>query len=239
VDTPPPARPNPFLDVVLYVVAGLGSYLLASFALSLVVRQAGEAAAVLVYALNFACLAGAVCLVGARRGRLTWSGIGLWPPRWRWRWLAAAAMIAMAMLPLRIVIGMAAQVLIEGGLDSLQARGQMFTAAGLSWAGFLIALIGTGLLAPVAEELFFRGAIYGSLRARLPVWSAVLLSALLFGLAHFDSPGVAVSSVVLGAVAALMYERTRSIWACIALHALNNSVAISLVYLAAVAGRAG
>ncbi len=67
------------------------------------------------------------------------------------------------------------------------------------------------------------------------MWSAVLLSALLFGLAHFDSPGVAVSSVVLGAVAALMYERTRSIWACIALHALNNSVAISLVYLAAVA----
>jgi membrane protease YdiL (CAAX protease family) len=228
-------RPNPLLDVVVYLAAGLGSYVLASLLLSLVVRQAGEAAAALVYALNFACLAGAVWAAGARRGRLTWAGIGLWPPRWRWRWLAGAAAIAFALLPVRILIGLAAQALLEGGFGSLQARGQMFTAAGLTWPGFLVALGGAGLLAPVAEELFFRGAIYGSLRARWPAWSAALLSALLFGLAHFDSPGVAASSVVLGAAAALAYERTRSIWSAIALHAINNSAAIGLVYLAAMA----
>jgi membrane protease YdiL (CAAX protease family) len=40
------------------------------------------------------------------------------------------------------------------------------------------------LLVPLAEELFFRGALYGWLRRHMPAWPAILLTAILFGLEH-------------------------------------------------------
>ena len=219
-------------DVILYLVAGFGLYLMASLGLALVFREVTGFVSALVYALNFICLAGAVYLLGIRRGKLSWAGLGLNPPRWRWSWGLLAAVIAIVLIPLRILIGVAFQLLVEGGTQSLQERSQLFTAGGVTWAGVFISLVGAGIVVPFSEELFFRGAIYTTLRRGWPVWSAVLASSLLFGLAHFDSPGVVFSSFVLGVASALVYEYTRSVWASFALHAINNSIAVALVYFA-------
>jgi uncharacterized protein len=87
--------------------------------------------------------------------------------------------------------------------------------------------------APLFEEIGFRGVLYPSLRTRLRPLPAAMASALVFASVHLYSLGGA-TQIFLGAVAsALVYERTRSLWPCIAAHAFNNAAALvasTLVY---------
>lgn len=88
--------------------------------------------------------------------------------------------------------------------------------------------IATGILviavAPVVEEFFFRGFLYKSLRNGTGAWSAALVSGAIFGAIHFK-PEFIFPLAILGAILALLYERTGSLWPCIALHAANNALA--------------
>ena len=93
-----------------------------------------------------------------------------------------------------------------------------------------LALIGAGVLfvvtAPIAEELFFRGFFYGSLRSGLPVVPAALINGLVFGLIHVGSGFSAVPALILfGVILCLLREKTGSLYPCIALHAANNTFA--------------
>jgi membrane protease YdiL (CAAX protease family) len=69
--------------------------------------------------------------------------------------------------------------------------------------------------------------LFGGLRERLPFWAAGLISAAIFGALHVTT-GISVVPplVAFGFLLALIYERTGSIWPCILLHMLNNSVAL-------------
>ena len=84
------------------------------------------------------------------------------------------------------------------------------------------------VLAPLAEEFFFRGYFFGSLR-RLGLWPAALLTGLAFGLVHaFGSPiAFLVPLAALGIGLCLLRERTGSLYPGIALHCINNSVAMA------------
>jgi len=124
------------------------------------------------------------------------------------------------------------EYLVNGNLESLALRSQIVQPQGAGWLSFVVTLLFVGILVPISEELFFRGAIYTWLRERASMWPAVLISAALFGLGHFDSLGVVAASFVMGAVNAVVFEKTRSIWVPIAIHAANNSLAVILVYLA-------
>jgi membrane protease YdiL (CAAX protease family) len=62
-------------------------------------------------------------------------------------------------------------------------------------------------------------------------WPRVLLSSAIFGLGHFDSIGVVISSFVMGVVIAIAYERTQTLWLPIAIHAVTNSAAIVLLFV--------
>jgi uncharacterized protein len=79
-------------------------------------------------------------------------------------------------------------------------------------------------IAPLAEEFFFRGFLFQSLRKSWGVWIAAPVSGLIFGAAHFDLDKL-VPLAILGTALALVFHRTRSLWPCIMLHALNNSIA--------------
>jgi hypothetical protein len=88
------------------------------------------------------------------------------------------------------------------------------------------------LLAPVLEELLFRGLLYGTLRLRLGPSSATWLSAALFALAHgYGAIGFA-SVVMSGVLWAVAYERTRSLLPAILAHAVNNAQATAVVLAA-------
>ena len=94
-------------------------------------------------------------------------------------------------------------------------------------AGVLIIVV-----APISEEIFFRGFIFAGLRRAVPFVVAALISAAIWGIFHYtgaDSWGVVVQLAVFGIVLAWLYERTGSIWPTIAVHAFNNAVAFTIL----------
>jgi membrane protease YdiL (CAAX protease family) len=84
------------------------------------------------------------------------------------------------------------------------------------------------VIAPLGEELFFRGYFFGSLRNWRGVWPAALLTGVIFGLIHVGSApaGFLVPLAVFGVGLCLLYHYGGSLYPCIALHALNNSIAL-------------
>jgi membrane protease YdiL (CAAX protease family)/uncharacterized RDD family membrane protein YckC len=87
-------------------------------------------------------------------------------------------------------------------------------------------------LAPLSEEIFFRGFMFGGLRRRFPLWAAAAISGAVFGLLHYtgpDSIGVVPQLAVLGILLAWLYERTGSLWPPTILHVFNNGIALVIV----------
>jgi uncharacterized protein len=90
------------------------------------------------------------------------------------------------------------------------------------------------VLAPIVEEFFFRGFVYRALRNGLVgklglgagVGLAAVLDGLLFGFIHASNTPIAILPVlaVLGMAFCLVYERTGSLFAVIALHAVVNTL---------------
>jgi membrane protease YdiL (CAAX protease family) len=106
--------------------------------------------------------------------------------------------------------------------DELGADGPLVNA--------LAVIVLVTVIAPLGEELFFRGFFFGSLRNwHGPVLAAILTGAV-FGLIHVGSApiGYLVPLAIFGAGLCLLYEMTGSLYPAIALHALNNSIALGV-----------
>jgi uncharacterized protein len=95
-------------------------------------------------------------------------------------------------------------------------------------AAFWAVLFG-GLLVPLGEELLFRGVGYGSMRRYGPV-VATIVASLVFALAHGLNV-VFLAVLVLAVLNAVLYERTRSIWPCVATHATFNLCSFGVLLL--------
>jgi membrane protease YdiL (CAAX protease family) len=107
------------------------------------------------------------------------------------------------------------------------------------------ALIGAAafvcVIAPVAEEFFFRGFLFGTLRrwrvsafgTEIGTWLAAVVTGILFGLAHTGSASsqYLIPLGFLGFVLCLVRWRTRSLYPCMALHSFNNSLALGYTQL--------
>jgi membrane protease YdiL (CAAX protease family) len=112
---------------------------------------------------------------------------------------------------------------------------------GKSTAALVGAAIFVCVVAPMAEELFFRGFIFGALRRMrivlggrdIGIWIAALITAVLFGLAHTGSanPKYLIPLGLLGFILCLLRWRTRSLYPCMALHSINNSLALGISQL--------
>lgn len=98
----------------------------------------------------------------------------------------------------------------------------------------LALVAGAVLIAPICEEIFFRGFLFAGLLHRMSLWPAALLSAFLFALAHGDIGSFAVL-FVFGLVLAIVRWRTGSIWPGVIIHAANNATA-ALVIIVALTG---
>jgi CAAX protease family protein len=94
------------------------------------------------------------------------------------------------------------------------------------------------VIAPIAEELFFRGFIFGALRRMrvmvlgrdLGTWVAAALTGILFGLAHTGSASsqYLIPLGFLGFVLCILRWQTGSLYPCMALHSVNNSLALGV-----------
>ena len=120
------------------------------------------------------------------------------------------------------------------GYAMLIAWGWMFTEAALLQEHFdmmlkmmtnPLGLIAGGILAPIVEEIVFRGVLVGGLlRMRLKPWVAIVLSALVFALFHGTYTQF-VGTTIFGIICGWLYWRTKSLLPGILIHIINNSTA--------------
>lgn len=94
--------------------------------------------------------------------------------------------------------------------------------------GFLVLAV---LVGPLAEEVLFRGWMYTSLRASFGAVAAVLVTSVLFAIAHWESTHLyALAVFPVGLALALIRERAGSIRASFVFHALYNGAASVMLF---------
>jgi membrane protease YdiL (CAAX protease family) len=94
-------------------------------------------------------------------------------------------------------------------------------------------LLAAGILvAPVVEELFFRGFVFAGLRGRYGWPKAALVSSALFAVIHLQP--LAIPPVfIMGTIFAILYQRSGSLWPAILMHLATNALGLGAAYLAA------
>ena len=102
--------------------------------------------------------------------------------------------------------------------QSLAASPHWYDSLGL----FVLALF----IAPMAEEIFYRGMIYNWLRRRLHVVVAAPVQAIIFGLSHHFGPANTARVVLIGLGISLVYEWRRTLVAPVLMHAMINAFAM-------------
>jgi uncharacterized protein len=219
-------------DLLLYLAGGIGLFLLASAGIGHLTQEYSVMTLFLLAIAGAVFLGGSVLYLGVLSGKTNWQAIGLWPLQWQSQWLLLIITVVALLIPIRSAVAVFFQILFEGNLESMLIRQSLLLGnQEFAWFEFLISFISVAVMAPFFEELYFRGLLHRWFRARWQMWPAVFASSAIFGLAHFDSAGVAVSSFILGIVMAFAYEKTGSLWISIAMHAFNNSLGIILAYL--------
>jgi membrane protease YdiL (CAAX protease family) len=93
----------------------------------------------------------------------------------------------------------------------------------------LLLLFGGAVIAPVVEEIFFRGFIFAGLKQRWHWPIAGAVSALLFAIAHIV-PTSFLPIFILGFIFSFLYHISGSIWPAILMHMLTNTLALSAAY---------
>ena len=91
-----------------------------------------------------------------------------------------------------------------------------------------IFVIGSAVIAPIYEELLFRGIIFPTLIQKTNFTIALVLSSLLFAVLHFHLSAL-LPLFVLSIILSITYLYTSTIWASISLHALFNLISIIAV----------
>lgn len=112
----------------------------------------------------------------------------------------------------------------------LETQPEILPIFGGGVQGFVLALVAGSLIAPLAEETFFRGFLFANLRERHGPLRAMVTTALLFTLFHL-TPTAFVPLFFLGCFLALLYHLSESLLPSILLHATMNTLAFTLSYL--------
>jgi hypothetical protein len=237
IQTQPEPIPGTWGDLLLYTFGIFGLFVVGSLLLTYPFLEEDITLTVSILATlaNVFFIGGGTYLFGIRRRKITWANLGISPPVWKNIYFLSAFLVVVVLMPIRGVIGTAVEYLVNGDFESLEMRQELLGAGMDSWPGFLLMLVMVGVLAPIAEELYFRGLIYNWFRQRWGVGLSVFVSSAWFAFGHIDSVGVMASGFVMGAVIALAYEKTKSLWIAITMHVFTNSIAVVLLYLATLA----
>jgi membrane protease YdiL (CAAX protease family) len=170
---------------------------------------------------DVALIAAAVLFAGFWARGLTPASFGLRrvAPRQAALWLVAAFVAFWILTAIYVaIVGQPDQQELTRDL-----RGEESLAALIGY-GFLLAFV-----APLAEEFFFRGFLFGVLREKIGVAWGAAATGLVFGLVHVAGSPVETIGVliILGVLLCVLYQQTGSLLPCIALHAINNAISFS------------
>lgn len=149
------------------------------------------------------------------KGLPTWTDIGLAPVGFIVYLLLAAGLSALfSLFP-------------WFDLNQTQELGFSIFASGMDR---IIAFVVLVVIAPIMEELIFRGWLYGKMRKKLGMVASIFLVSLLFGIVHLQW-NVGVNVFALSVVMCLLREITGTVYSGIILHMLKNGIAFYLLYV--------
>ncbi len=236
--TPPLPAPWGWREVILGIVVAAAGILALNlilvainFAVGGGLAKNGNVLTVFV-AIQDLIVVGAAALFSVVRYRVGWDRLG-------WRAFntpigcGLSAALLMASYAVRIVYGSIAFAF--GYHPALQ---DVLTRLGTTGIGFILTLIAAAVIAPIAEETFFRGFMYGGLRGRIGTVGAMLVSTLFFTALHLSIDQF-IPIFFLGLFLAWLYEKTGSLYPGIILHASNNAISLVLLAIAKAMGVPG
>lgn len=143
-------------------------------------------------------------------------------------------------MPTGLAIGVACQLVLvplvtlpififtDTDQDALEAPARELTDKAQG-PGVLVLVLVVVVAAPLAEEVFFRGMLQRTLARHLPIWPAMLITSVLFGISHFQAlqlPALAAFGVVLSVLAHRSGRLGPSIWAHVG---FNATTVVALV----------
>lgn len=99
----------------------------------------------------------------------------------------------------------------------------------LSNTSYIFIFISTCIMAPIFEEILYRGILLNGLLKKYNYKKAIIFSALIFGIAHMNLPQ-GINAFFLGTIMGLAYYYTRSIYICMIMHFVNNFLVNFVVY---------
>lgn len=136
-------------------------------------------------------------------------------------------------VPIGLAIGVACQLVLvplvtlpififtDTDREALEAPARELTEKA-EGPGVLVLVLVVVVAAPLAEEVFFRGMLQRTLARSLPIWPAMLITSVLFGVSHFQAlqlPALAAFGLVLSVLAHRTGRLGRSIWAHVSFNA--------------------
>ena len=146
----------------------------------------------------------------------TWTDLLLAPAGFFVYLIISAILTALAMQFLTFIDFEQAQ---DVGFDQL---GQRFE--------YILAFLALVVIAPVAEEILFRGYLLGKLRKHLPLWISILVTSILFGAVHL-AWNVGIDVFALSIILCLLRVVSKSLWPSILLHMLKNGIAFYFLFI--------
>jgi len=164
------------------------------------------------------------------RYRCSWGALGLKLPSRKELWRGLGTAVA-AQVMVAVYAGLVQLLGLDRLLPGTNVPEKLFEVR------LVLPLVGvaTVLVAPLAEETFFRGFVFGGLRRYGFFWAA-LASGLLFSAAHVSLGGL-IPLALVGMLFAWSYSRTGSLWTSIYAHLIFNLV--SFVALTAIVQSGG
>lgn len=145
------------------------------------------------------------------------------PPKGPWVLWGIGAGIAL------IAASSVVEALIKAAFGSHPQPQALVLARHHGVEAFLFDLMSVSIAAPLAEEIFFRGFIFGGLVQRMSPALAMVISGALFGAAHLDLWSF-LPICVIGAGLAWTYYATRSLWVNVVAHATVNTISLAVAY---------
>ncbi len=128
---------------------------------------------------------------------------------------------------IRMATALLATKLLGADLSQLESNNPLANAGlDIDWVLYAIAAV---ILAPLMEELFTRGMLYGWLRRQVGVKKGLIISSLLFAVLHFNGLGL-ISFFVTGLLFGALYERTGSLAPGMIAHATHNLISVVLAF---------
>lgn len=133
-------------------------------------------------------------------------------------------------LCLWIVIGLVLNTIVLS-FTALIWSGESSKSDTMESTGFFLSLLMVALIAPLVEEVIFRGVVYKFLRFRFGMLTSIVINGFLFGIDHAPSWELVLNAAVMGAFFAYIYERSNSLWVPIIVHGFTNASVTTLFFL--------